>query len=1082
MPDDPDSADSTLPSAKPGSAAPPASGTIVRSDVAAGRHEGPGSATAVRGVAPGSATNAQGAADDTSAATFVRSVQLHTVDEGPVTPEAAGRYSVQREYGRGGQSRVLLAVDAHVGREIALKELLPEPAPGSTPVSQTAAAAARFLREARITGQLEHPNIVPVYEVGRHPDGTLYYTQKLVRGSTFKKALAGAGTLPERLKLLGHFSDICHAVAYAHSRSVIHRDLKPENVMVGEFGETVVLDWGLAKARGQSDLKAKQVAREALALRSPDATLEGQALGTPSYMSPEQAMGKLDEIDERSDVWSLGAILYEILTGAPPFDGDTAYSVIGKVIHDPVRPVRAVLPGAPPELAAVAERALSRDRTARYASARELAQEIEAYRAGRGVSAYAYSSVELFRRFVQKNRALSAVSALALVLVVAALVAVALEGRRARAALAQARTNLAAAFLEKAHNAERDLLWHRAEIFYAAARVHEDSPAARWGAAIEGEDASGVVRISGPAGEVTSVSLSADGKTVAAGAWDGTARIFSLETGRELWRYQAPSLIEVVALSPDGRFIGSRDTSGTVRLHEVATGAQVLTAETNEGARSIAFASGRLYAASSRGVHVLDPVAKETSLLPFPSARLAGCGNDRLLIATDKRLVLWDSALGQGLLALDVPEGRREIACAGDVLAAAFPDHSVRLWNSEGDELGELRGHADAVTHLSLSRDGARLVSTSKDRTVRLWSVQEATVLATLDRPAAVGWADFSGDGNHVAVAEQAGAVLVWDVAPGEQGLSGPAEKFAFLPDGGFVATGPSAEVGRWDKEGRLADLLHDVGPLVDLAVTFDGAQAATVLANGEVSVWDLRAGKLLRRLHAGAQRALFLPGGRLLADVGGKLTALEPAAVLATIDTHVEDWAVTPDGKLLVVHVYPARLARFELPSGRALPELSGTPATAMGLSPRGDRLAVGTYGKALLFDPLTLRPLGELPMEGAVPMSLAFSRDGALLAGSGLERTVRIFDTASRLEVANLPVPVARYMSGLSFSPDGRRLRLRITGATSTLGGVRFVRLADVSALPSPAEELAGVLQDHGVALDGTRIVNVPPPVVAR
>src|SRR5207253_8878290 len=143
-------------------------------------------------------------------------------------------------------------------------------------------------------------------------DGSFYYTQKLVRGTTLKKKLAEAKGLPERLKLLSHFEDICHAVAYAHSRGVIHRDLKPENVMVGQFGETVVLDWGLAKARGQKDIRGKELEKESQLMRSADSTLAGQALGTPSYMSPEQALGLLDEIDERSDVWSLGAMLFEI--------------------------------------------------------------------------------------------------------------------------------------------------------------------------------------------------------------------------------------------------------------------------------------------------------------------------------------------------------------------------------------------------------------------------------------------------------------------------------------------------------------------------------------------------------------------------------------------------------------------------------------------------------------------------------------------------------------------------------------------------------------------------------------------------
>ncbi|HEX4386643.1 MAG TPA: serine/threonine-protein kinase, partial [Myxococcales bacterium] len=185
---------------------------------------------------------------------------------GAITPETPGRYTVKREYGRGGQSRVLLAYDEHLLREIALKELLGDiEERGSRSTSQ--AASARFIREARITGQLEHPNIVPVYELGQHVDGSVYYTQKLVKGATLKARLADCREAGARLSLLAHFADICHAVAYAHSRGVVHRDLKPDNVMVGQFGETVVLDWGLAKARGEKDLRGPAVLRKATAMR-----------------------------------------------------------------------------------------------------------------------------------------------------------------------------------------------------------------------------------------------------------------------------------------------------------------------------------------------------------------------------------------------------------------------------------------------------------------------------------------------------------------------------------------------------------------------------------------------------------------------------------------------------------------------------------------------------------------------------------------------------------------------------------------------------------------------------------------------
>ena len=191
---------------------------------------------------------------------------------------------------------MLAVFDEHIGRDVALKELLR---------NDTNRVAMRFLREARVTGQLEHPNIVPVYEIGRRPDGALYYTMKLVKGLTLAAALKKCRSLSDRLALLPHFHDLCNAVAYAHHRGVIHRDLKPENVMVGEFGETVVLDWGVAKVRGTADLPAE--GGEGM---DSGGTLAGTVLGTPAYMSPEQAGGEVENIDERSDVWGLGAVLF----------------------------------------------------------------------------------------------------------------------------------------------------------------------------------------------------------------------------------------------------------------------------------------------------------------------------------------------------------------------------------------------------------------------------------------------------------------------------------------------------------------------------------------------------------------------------------------------------------------------------------------------------------------------------------------------------------------------------------------------------------------------------------------------------
>ncbi|MBU2547712.1 MAG: protein kinase [Proteobacteria bacterium] len=260
------------------------------------------------------------------------------------------RYTVKGEYGRGGMGRVLLAVDNQFGREVAIKELLAGAADaedrssksGGASSSQYTQAAARFLREARVTGALEHPGIVPVYELGRRPDGTLFYTMRLVRGQTMAKAISGKA-LEEKLKLLPNFLDLCQTIAYSHSKGVIHRDLKPQNVMVGEFGETVLLDWGLVKIKGVEDTGAGDMAKNLELLKSAGGTetVAGQSMGTPSYMSPEQADGRIGDVDEKTDIWALGAILYEILKGRPPFTGTNAIEILGKVLLGSPEPIRA---------------------------------------------------------------------------------------------------------------------------------------------------------------------------------------------------------------------------------------------------------------------------------------------------------------------------------------------------------------------------------------------------------------------------------------------------------------------------------------------------------------------------------------------------------------------------------------------------------------------------------------------------------------------------------------------------------------------------------------------------------------------
>ena len=287
---------------------------------------------------------------------------------------AETKYGLLEELGRGGMGTIYLAEDRVLGRRVALKVV-------STGAADPG-AAARMLREARVIARLEHPGIVPVHDAGTLPDGRMFYAMKRVDGRRLDEvAGANGATLPGRLRI---FQKICEAVAFAHAHGVIHRDLKPENVMVGPFGEVLVMDWGVAKVLEEP---AASSPRSIPAPTAPAATAEGTVLGTPAYMAPEQAAGRSDGVGPPADVYALGAILRFLLTGRAPFDEEIALRrARGEAGLSP-RPVR-IGDGAPPSLAAIAEKAMATDPGGRYASVEELAAEVARYLDGARVLAH----------------------------------------------------------------------------------------------------------------------------------------------------------------------------------------------------------------------------------------------------------------------------------------------------------------------------------------------------------------------------------------------------------------------------------------------------------------------------------------------------------------------------------------------------------------------------------------------------------------------------------------------------------------------------------------------------------------------
>jgi len=347
------------------------------------------------------------------------------------------RYELREELAHGGMGAVVRVWDRDFERHLAMKVARRGGVPG-TPRSPDAESRSlgRFLEEAKVTGQLEHPGIVPVHELGVDREGRCYFTMKLVRGSDFKAicehvhAGTSGWTMHRALQVL---LKVCEALAYAHAKGVIHRDIKPSNVMVGRFGEVYLMDWGLARVLGRPDAKDIRLRLDAGASDeiksvrrgeggSSDAviTMDGHVVGTPAYIPPEQAAGVVEKVGRRSDVYSVGATLYHLLTGAMPYvprgESRAASEVLARVIQGPPKPIAALARDVPLELVAICEKAMARRVEDRYEGAEALAADLQAFLEGRAVGAFRGGAAWELRKWVARNRALAAASLAAIVL------------------------------------------------------------------------------------------------------------------------------------------------------------------------------------------------------------------------------------------------------------------------------------------------------------------------------------------------------------------------------------------------------------------------------------------------------------------------------------------------------------------------------------------------------------------------------------------------------------------------------------------------------------------------------------------
>jgi hypothetical protein len=868
----------------------------------------------------------------------------------PVVERAS--YQIDGELARGGMGRIVRAVDQRIGRPVAIKEAL----------SAEPAYLERFEREAVITARLQHPSIVPVYEAGRWPEGDPFYAMKLVAGRPLGEVIDDTRTVAERIALLPHVIGVCEALAYAHDRGIVHRDLKPGNVLVGDYGETVVIDWGLAK-----DLARPEVAGGADGAASSgglDLTRVGSAMGTPAYMSPEQARGEL--VDARSDVYALGAILYHALCGAMPYQGaSSASEILERLLAGPPPPLAERAAEVPRELVAIVARAMARDAEARYPSARELAADLRRFQAGQLVSVHDYSTIEIVGRWVRRHAAAVATAVVLLgVLIVVAVISVRqvlrardlAKARRAEALEEQGREELAAGSPARA-------LPYLIEAWRAGRR----SPTLTLMLA-EAAPAVTDVAASWQAADAPIAALAADGGGVIAADATGAVTGWTADGAARAAPAEAPA---PPAFSDYDRL----ETLDEPELHAVGAWQLEL--------RVVHAEDGKLDDAHRR-IRATGPDGRVVSA-DWIGAQLRGAAvTDGWIAAWEKARVILFRPDGEPSAQVSYPAGIDAVAgFAIDArpTVAVLSGGAVQLHDADsGVVIGRLEGHGGAVT--ALAGGGDRLYTGGEDGRIVAWAPAPRIVLGA--PPGAVG---ASPEGDRLAVVD--GPRLELRGADGEA---------TTIDVGGGVRAAAIA----W-ADGRIA-IADDAG--------------AVVIAGLD--------GRIVGGIPSTAQQVSIDPTGRRIATLEAsrvRIWSLD-GAPLATLDEHddvVAAVAWLPDGAGLVsagddgaVWLWPGLGA-----DGVTIDDGDGAVG-AIAVAPHGGAIAFGASdGAVRVVDAATLEVRHELAGHGEPAAALAFAPDGGALATGGADGAIRIW----RLPGGELVAEVAHGapVAGLAFRDDG-------------------------------------------------------------
>ena len=1021
----------------------------------------------------------------------------------PFEADERTRYRDPQVVARGGMGRVSAVTDLRLRRQVALKEAVPG-GPGAHGLER------RLAQEAWITAQLEHPGIVPVYDAGRGEGGRPFFTMRLIRGRSLATALAD-GDLDEST-LLRHFLAVCQAMGYAHAMGVVHRDLKPANLMLGEFGETQIVDWGLARAVDGDDDRDDDASGFVPVVHAARTTV-GARVGTPAYMSPEQAHAV--PLGRSSDVWSLGAILFELVTGRALYDGLGTAEIFVRLDRGPVPRVADVAPDAPPELAAIVAHALHLDPADRYPDAKHLADDVAAYLDGRRVAAFAYSTWDLVKRFGRAFRVplLAAAAAFIAIGVVFALSYGQTRAERDRARDAEAAANVARDRALVAEQRTASAL-AGADQSFAALLVRGAREASLHDAQAEAELLAAHALLRGPSPEARGVlarwSAGARARLAAAEPAPDCLRARLTPSGRALLcvEAEAASLWDLGPLALRWRV--------PTRLERVAFASDAVAMVNGPGHERGALLD------LEAGV-VLAPLALTVVERVTAAAGVA-------VVDDGDQLFQWRAATGERTpIAASVRSPR---ALSGDGRVALVYDDSVArasrvdLGSGAVAELAPLpfaAGHGPMSA--ALDHDGAHAALGSTKGELVVADVPGLAVRwrrQVTDR--ALSRVLWSPDDRWIAVRDERGWVSVYDAVGGSR-LALPrlrADDLAWRGAGAateLVVAGDEVRRYLLPSAPRATRYAATAG-VAAVALSADGALVALPDGDGAVRVYDVGSGALVGALpgdgRAVAKDAAFLAGPeprlaviwpgryalgvwrprgdgpptwldpplnyqRVLGAADGSVLAVNYGATTAHFPVVGEqrrrslsdggttvDACASTDGRVIawLSSRGAVEVAAFEGDRvGDARTLLQAPGATRVALDGDGGRLALARDGELSVVDVATGATLRTVRGRGGRFLEVALSADGAWLAGGAVDGAVWVWGSGDAPRMVG--AGHLERVSGLAFDPGGDWLVSVGWDGVGLRWDLRGLD-ADPAALTAALQANWGVDLDHATHAD--------------